>query len=117
MEELKEVIENLESRIDSNTERMIATMNELHSHENKINANAEKTQQNSLALDILKDSKNQTRKLFVIWIITFIALIGVTCYMVYLLNDISTIEATQEVTDINTINGSVVNNGDAYGEN
>jgi len=115
MEELKQSIARLEARIDSNTEKMLANMNKLHSHEEKININSNKIEQNSLALALLQDSKNQTRKLFVMWIITFIALIGVTCYVVYLLNDISNIETIQEVSDVNTIGGNVVN-GDMYGE-
>lgn len=32
--------------------------------------------------------------MFIIWIITFLTLIGVTCYTIYLLNDIGTIEET-----------------------
>jgi len=36
--------------------------------------------------------------------------------LVYILNDIGTTTTTQEVSDIDTINGSVVNNGDVYGE-
>ena len=39
-------------------------------------------------------------------------------YLVYVLNDIGVIEeTTQEITDFDTINGNVVNNGDIYGEN
>ena len=38
-------------------------------------------------------------------------------YLVYVLNDVGTIETTQEISDVETIGGNVVNNGDMYGEN
>ena len=118
MEDLKEIIEKLEARIDSNTERMISNMNELHSHEDKINANAYKIQQNSYALDILKDYKTGNKRYFTAFIIVLIMLCLTMGYLIYVLNDIGTIERTtnQEVTNVNTISGNVVN-GDMYGDN
>lgn len=67
----------------------------------------------SFAFEMLKDYKKQNKRLFVIWIITFIALIGMTCYLVYLLNDITTItdEYTQEISDIESIDNSNIING------
>ena len=38
-------------------------------------------------------------------------------YLAYVLNDIGTIETTQEISDVESIGGNVVNNGDVYGEN
>lgn len=79
----------------------------------------EELQKQTLAMEIYSDYKKTNIRLFWIWIITFITLIGVTCYTIYLLNDISTVEATennQEITDIDTIDGNVVNGGDIYGE-
>ena len=83
--------------------------------QNKVNV----IEEQSLAFSMLQDYKKQNKRLFIIWIITFIALIGVTCYTVYLLNDIGTIETTtsQEISDIDTIENSNVANGDVYGEN
>lgn len=71
----------------------------------------------SLAMDLLKDYKKQNKRLFIMWIITFFTLIGVTCYTIYLLNDIGTIETTQEIEDVDTIENSNITNGDMYGEN
>lgn len=76
-------------------------------------------EENSFARELLKDLKAQNKRLFIIWIITFIALIGMVGYTVYLLNDIGTEETitTTETYDMNTENGN--NNyigGDNYGE-
>lgn len=59
--------------------------------------------ENSFAMELLSDFKKQNTRMFIIWIITFIALISLTCYTVYLLNDIGTIEetTTNEVTQEN----------------
>lgn len=79
-----------------------------------------KCKEESFAMEILKDYKKQNKRLFIVWIITFLTLIGVTCYTIYLVNDIGVVEETtyeQEVTDIESIGGSVINQGDIYGEN
>ena len=54
-------------------------------------------EEENFALEILHDYKQQNKRLFIIWIVTFIALIGVTCYTIYLLNDIGTVE---EITTV-----------------
>lgn len=56
----------------------------------------------SIAWEMLQDSKKEKKRLFIMWIITFIALIGVSCYTVYLLNDIGTVKetSTQEIDDV-----------------
>ena len=78
-----------------------------------------KVEETSFAMDLLKDYKKQNKRQFII-ILVILGMWFVTIgYLVYVLNDIGTIEetTTQEVTDIDTINGSVVNKGDVYGEN
>lgn len=45
-------------------------------------------QEETFALEILSDYKKQYKRLFIIWVITFLALIGVSCYLIYLLTDI-----------------------------
>lgn len=72
----------------------------------------------SFAMDLLKDYKTQNKRQFIV-ILVILAMWFITIgYLVYILNDIGTVETTtQEITDFNTINGSVVNNGDVYGEN
>ena len=74
---------------------------------------------NSFAMDLLKDYKRQNKRQFII-ILVILAMWFVTIgYLVYVLNDIGTVETidtTQEVSDIDSINGNVVTNGDVYGE-
>ena len=66
------------------------------------------------ALELLSDFKKQNKRMFIIIIVIlamFTALLG---YTIYLLNDIGTIEETtetQEISDVNTINNSSINNG------
>lgn len=69
----------------------------------------------SLAMELLHQSKKTNKRLFIIWIITFIAFIGLLGYTIYLLNDIGTIETTQEISDVDTIENSNVANGDING--
>ena len=77
----------------------------------------EEVKEKSFALELLQDQRKANKRMFIIWLITFIALVGVSVYTVYLLNDIGTIETTQEIQDIDTIENSNITNGDKYGEN
>jgi hypothetical protein len=70
------------------------------------------------AKELLHILKTQNKRMFIAWLITFIAFIGLLGYTIWLLNDISVIDTTtQEVEDVDTINGNVINNGGNYGEN
>lgn len=72
----------------------------------------------SLAMELLEDERKSVKRLFIIWIITFLAFLCLLGYTIYLLNDIQTIETTtQEITDFENISGGIVNRGDIYGEN
>ena len=37
----------------------------------------------SFAMELLKDFKKQNKRMFILWIITFLTLVGVTCYTIY----------------------------------
>lgn len=68
-------------------------------------------QEHSFAMELLKDQKKQNKRQFVIILVIlgmFTCLLG---YTIWLLNDIGTVETTrtQEVTDFDAINGSVIN--------
>ena len=54
----------------------------------------EEVKEESFAMELLKDFKKQNKRMFIVWIITFLTLIGVTCYTIYLLNDIGYIDET-----------------------
>ena len=68
----------------------------------------------SFSYELLQDMKKQNKRMFIIIIVIlamFTALLG---YTLWLLNDIGTIEETtetQEISDIDTINNSSINNG------
>lgn len=71
----------------------------------------------SFALELLQDARKTNKRQFII-IIIILAMWFITIgYLVYVLNDIGTIETTQEVSDVDTIENSNITNGDMYGEN
>ena len=61
----------------------------------------QEVQEQSFASQILSDYKKDKKRLFIIWIITFLALISVTCYLVYTLNDIGTETTTTTIEQEN----------------
>ena len=68
------------------------------------------------ATEMLHILKTQNKRLFIIWLVTFIAFIILVGYTIYLLNDIGAIETTQEIEDVETIQNSNITNGDMYGQ-
>lgn len=88
----------------------------------KVQEKVNVVEEKSFAMEVLQYSKQQqlqdaNKRLFIVWLVTFVAFIGLLGYTIYLLNDIGTIETTtQEVSEFDTINGNVAN-GDIYGEN
>lgn len=68
----------------------------------------------SLAMELLEDERKSVKRLFIIWIITFIAFLCLLGYTIYLLNDMQRITTTQEIEDVETIGGNIAN-GDIYG--
>lgn len=68
----------------------------------------------SLAMELYQDSAKDKRKFFYMWLITFIAFIGLLGYTTWLLNDIGVETTTQEVSQENTdgTNNFVGNDGD-----
>ena len=73
------------------------------------------------ATEMLHILKIQNKRIFIIWLVTFIAIIGLLGYTIWLLNDIGTEEitetTTQEIYDIDSIENSSIINGGKYGEN
>ena len=59
---------------------------------------AQEIKEKSFAYELLQDQRKQNRRLFIMWVITFLAFLGMLGYTIYLLNDVGTIETTQEVT-------------------
>lgn len=79
----------------------------------------EEVKNESFASEILSDYKKANKRQFVIILVILAMWFATIGYLIYILNDIGVIEetTTQEVTDIDTVNGSIVNDGDIYGEN
>lgn len=76
----------------------------------------EEVKEQSFASEILSDYKKANKRQFVIILVILGMFTALLSYTIYLLNDIGTIETTtQEVNNIDSIDGSVIN-GDNYGE-
>lgn len=89
---------------------------------NEIKCEVEELKSSSIAMDLLKDYKKQNKRLFIIAIILCLMLTGVTCYTIWLLNDITVVETketteyNQDIKDTGDINNSnIVNHGDVNG--
>ena len=84
MQDLKKNVKELEKKLDSNVELILKNMKQLHEHEDLINKNTSKIKQNSYALEILQDYKEDKRRLYklltittLVWLITLACLIFV----------------------------------------
>ena len=110
-------LEELIKKVEENTKRLDSHLEEIKKNGNNISHNDKRIQQNSYTLEILKDYKTESKRLFIILIIVLSMWFLTIGYLVYVLNDVGTIETTQEISDVETIGGNVVNNGDMYGEN
>ena len=80
----------------------------------KINETVEQT---SFAYELLLDARKINKRMFIIILVILGMWFATIGYLAYVLNDIGTIETTQEISDVESIGGNVVNNGDVYGEN
>lgn len=75
-------------------------------------------EEQSFALDLLRDYKKQNKRQFIVILVILTMWFVTIGYLVYVLNDIGTIEttSTQGISDVDTIENSNVTNGDSYGE-
>ena len=70
------------------------------------------------ASEILRDYKRNNKRMFIIILVVLAMWFATIGYLVYVLNDIGTIEtSTQEIEDVETIENTDIVNGDMYGEN
>ena len=81
----------------------------------EVQRNEKKIHQNTGALEILKTFKSDSRKFFIMWLITFIAFIGLLGYTIYILSSYQAVTTTQEVEQQND-NGNN-KNGDRPADN
>lgn len=68
--------------------------------------------QESFAMEFVKDYKKQNKRLFVMWLITFIALIALLGYTLYLHNDIGVEETTITQENESGYNNYIGNDGE-----
>ena len=94
-------INEIKKQLDENTKKIVDNMNKIH--------------QNSGALEILKDFKDDNKRMFIILLIVLFMWFFTIGYLVYVLNDIGTIEVSQE--NDNGYNNYIGEDGDiTYGE-
>lgn len=84
---LESDIDNLVKKIDANAD--------------KIQSNERRIHQNTGALEILKTFKSDSRKFFIMWLVTFVAFIGLLGYTFYTLIEFQQVSTTQEVEQQN----------------
>lgn len=82
MQEIKNELDDIKAKIEHNF--------------SNINKNRESIQQNTGALALLHTLNANSNKYFIIWIITFMALLASIGYNVYLLNAYQVVETTSE---------------------
>ena len=73
----KKDLEELEKRIDENTNKIISNFEQINNNTNKI-------QKNSYALDILKDYKAETKRLYTILIIILFMLFITIGFLIFI---------------------------------
>lgn len=72
-------------------------------------------QEQSFAMELLKDQKKQNKRQFITILVILGMWFATIGYLVYVLNDIGTETTTQEATDIDSVDGNIVNKGDING--
>ena len=75
--------EELEKRINENTEKLDRLAQEIENSLNKINENKERIEHNSGALALLHTINSNSNKYFFIWIITFIFFLVSIGYIIF----------------------------------
>lgn len=76
-------LEDLEKRINENTEKFNKLAQEIENNLSRINANREKIEHNSGALALLHTIKSNGDKYFFIWLITFIFFLCSIAYIIF----------------------------------
>lgn len=68
----------------------------------------------SFAMEFLRDYKKANKRMFIIWVITFISFLGLLGYTIWLLNDIevTTTEEIIDIKDVENIDSSDIQIGD-----
>lgn len=76
----------------------------------------QEVKEQSLAMELLQDYKKSNKRQFIIILVILTMWLITIGYLIYIMNDIGTIETKQEVSGIDTVENSNITNGDFYGE-
>lgn len=82
-----------------------------------IKQEVEEIEQEGFATEIIKGLKDQCKRKDIIIILLIICWFATGCYLVYILNDIGTVETTttetydQDISDTGDIDNTTINNG------
>lgn len=68
----------------------------------------------SFAMEILQDYKLVNKRQFIVILVLIFTSLCLGGYIMYLLSDIGTVETTQEVSDVDTVEGNVINDGSIW---
>lgn len=73
-----------------------------------------KHEEQGLVMELLSDMKKTNKRIFVMWIITFVCFLGLLGYTIWLLNDIqvTTTEEIIDIQDVETVDNSDIQIGD-----
>lgn len=82
----------------------------------KVQEKVEVIEQQSFAMDLLKDYKKQNKRQFIIILVILCMWFITGCYLVYILNDIGTSEETIDIQDVENIDNSHIKIGDEIWE-
>ena len=79
---------------------------------------SDNTEDKSIAMQFVSTLKEQHKRMFLCWLITFIVLTCLVVYIVYLLNDMAVVETTEIMQESEGNNyNTIKNNGEiVYGE-
>ena len=76
----------------------------------------QEVKEQSLAMELLQDYKKTNKRQFIIILVILTMWFITIGYLIYIMNDIGTIETKQEISGIDTVENSNITNGDFYGE-
>ena len=82
----------------------------------KVQEKIEVIEQQSFAMDLLKDYKKQNKRQFIIILVILCMWFITGCYLVYILNDVGTSEETIDIQDVENIDNSHIKIGDEIWE-
>ena len=69
-------------------------------------------EEQSLAMTLLQDMKKTNKRMFIIWIITFISFLGLLGYTIWLSNDIGSSTEIIDIQDVENVDSSDIQIGD-----